>query len=179
MTFWGDGISLVSAPVRKCIFSTEFVRAEVDPRVQAQWQSAYGKGAPFGKLRQIWKEVHCTKVDPYNTGCPYAQSDCALAFLVGVERTLGAHPARPTGYFRAVALNLGLDRADNKPLARDTLRRTDVHKEGDTEGRRSGAQEGQGMRSATNRPVRISELLGTYHPRPHQGPITDSQEGDK
>lgn len=191
---------------RKCVFSTEFVREEIDPRVQTQWQEAYGKGAPFGKLRQMWKEVHCSKVDPYNTGCPYSISDCGLSFLVAVERTVGAHPERPTGYFRTVALTLGLDRADNKPLARDTLRRTDVHKEGDSGGLRGShtsrpGRDGEathGLASAqdsrtggspdegapdlhrtSHRPHTVGDVLGTLNLRPHQIPTTDSQEGDK
>lgn len=182
--------------MRKCVFSTPFIHNEIDPRVQQQWTETYGVGAPFGKLRQMWKAVHCTKVDPYNTGCPYSQEDCGLAFLVAVERTVGARPDRPTGYFRTVALTLGLDRADNKPLARDTLRRTDVLKEGDTEGSRGSSATRRGatpqerledqragsssdLHRATSGPVRISELLGAIDPRPHQGPSTDSQEGDQ
>ena len=191
-------------PKRPCVFSTAFIRETVDPVVASVWEERLGTKAPFGKLRQMWKTQHCTKDDPYNTGCPYPMEDCALAFLIAVQRTAAAHPARPTGYFRTVALTLGLDRADNKPLARDIVRRTDVHKERDTSSlasgdrsRRPGNAEGAGtpgiheagdapvvpsetgLRRADHRPVRIGELLGSINVRPHQGPPTDSQEGDQ
>lgn len=189
--------------MRKCVFRTAFIREEIDPRVQRAWQETYETGAPFGKLRQMWKTVHCSKVDPYNTGCPYSESDCGMAFLIAVERTVGAHPDRPTGYFRAVALTLGLDRADNKPLARDIVRRMDVRKEGHTTGprrspteglprtrpmdartgddrlRAGGLDEGPVVHGANHRPQRIGELLGNLDLRPHQRPTKDVQEGNK
>jgi hypothetical protein len=164
---------------RACVFSTAFVKEGIDPRVKDEWESAFGAKAPFAKLRQMWKTQHCVQVDPYNTGCPYPEVDCSLAFLVAVQRTAGAHPDRPTGYFRAVAHSMGLDRADNKPLARDTLTRTDVHKEGHPGGRGSGSEEGQDVRRSTTRPVRIGELLGAFDSRSHQISTTDEQEGDK
>lgn len=115
-----------------------------------------------------------------------------MAFLVAVERTTGFHPDRPTGYFRAVAHSMGLDRADNKPLSRDIVSRTDVRKEGHPAGGRSstqaGPQEGLGdigisdaesLRRANNRPVRVDALLGALNLRPHKGPTKDSQEGNK
>ncbi len=190
---------------RACVFSTEFQRVGIDPRVKTEWEEAFGAAAPFAKLRQMWKTQHCVQVDPYNTGCPYPEVDCSLAFLAAVQRTAGAHPARPTGYFRAVSHSMGLDRADDKPLQRDMIRRTDVHKEGQPgaipsgHGERPGrddrvAQDGSGiyqgdgggvgeespdLRRSSHRPVRIGELLGAIDPRTRQRPTTDEQEGDK
>ncbi len=172
---------------RACVFSTEFMRKGIDPRVKTEWEGAFGEPAPFGKLRQMWKTQHCTKVDPYNTGCPYPEADCSLAYLVAVQRTAGAHPERPTGYFRAVALSMGLDRADNKPLERDTVRRTDVRKEGhaggvpggSSSGRETGGLPEDHLRGPSRRPQRIGELLGGLDLRPHQRPTKDVQEGNK
>lgn len=164
---------------RACVFSTDFIREEVDPRVQEAWREAYRTAAPFAKLRQMWKTQHCVQVDPYNTGCPYATEDCAMAFLVAVERTTGFHPERPTGYFRAVAHSMGLDRADNKPLSRDIVSRMDVRKEGQPADSGDGSEEGRVLHRPVNRPVRIGELLGALDLRPHQGPTKDSQEGNK
>lgn len=164
---------------RKCVFSTSFIRDGIDPRVAAVWQDEFGTKAPFGKLRLMWKEQHCIKVDPYNTGCPYPVEDCSLAFLAAVQRTAGAHPAHPTGYFRAVALSMGLDRADNKPLARDTLSRTDVHKEGHPGSPSSGPEAGPGVHRPDRGPIRIGELLGAVDLGPHQRPSKDEQEGNQ
>jgi hypothetical protein len=191
----------VDKVTRKCVFSTPFIREQIDPRIDEAWRETYRVKAPFAKLRQMWKTQHCVQVDPYNTGCPYSEEDCAMSFLVAVERTVGFHPERPTGYFRAVAHSMGLDRADNKPLARDTLRRTDVRKEGDPgglEGRHqqgfassgpgvgpSGAYEtfeegvvgeASDLRRATHRPVRIGELLGTFDPRSRP---REERDGDR
>ena len=189
---------------RKCVFSTPFIREQIDPRVQEAWREAYSMNAPFAKLRQMWKTQHCVQVDPYNTGCPYSEEDCAMSFLVAVERTVGFRPEKPTGYFRAVAHSMGLDRADDKPLARDTLTRTDVRNEGHPGGLESrfgtgpsrgrGLAEDRGLHAAgdqgldeeasdlhrtSHRPVRIGELLGTLDLGPREGPSKNGKEGNK
>ena len=175
---------------RKCIFSTPFIHDQIDPRVDEAWRETYRVKAPFAKLRQMWKTQHCVQVDPYNTGCPYSEEDCAMSFLVAVERTVGFHPERPTGYFRAVAHSMGLDRADNKPLARDTLRRTDVRKEGDARtasrdlsaGPSSNGESGPApvkttdLRRTDHRPQRIGELLGSLNLGPHP---REERDGDR
>jgi hypothetical protein len=186
---------------RKCVFSTPFIHDQVDPRVDEAWREAYRVKAPFAKLRQMWKTQHCVQVDPYNTGCPYSTEDCAMSFLVAVERTVGFHPERPTGYFRAVAHSMGLDRADNKPLARDTLRRTDVRKEGNTRGLEGRSETGRssdragtgapgvheagdqgvvddasGLRRTDHQPVRIGELLGSLNLGPRS---REERDGDR
>jgi hypothetical protein len=191
----------VDKVTRKCVFSTPFIREQIDPRIDEAWRETYRVKAPFAKLRQMWKTQHCVQVDPYNTGCPYSEEDCAMSFLVAVERTVGFHPERPTGYFRAVAHSMGLDRADNKPLARDTLRRTDVRKEGDPGGlegrdraghtRNPGGMDAPGddeardqasldeaadLRRSTYRTVRIGELLGTFDPRSRP---REERDGDR
>lgn len=105
---------------RPCIFRTAFVREQVDPRVQVEWTAFTGHPAPFGDLRQTFKREHCSQVNPHaDPQCAYREEECAMAFLGAVQSVLVPGVRNPAAMFRSVARRTGLERADNKPLARE------------------------------------------------------------
>jgi hypothetical protein len=98
---------------------------EVDRRVAKEWAFRFLRGAPFSRLRLSWKEQHCATLNPYRSvDCPYPERDCVLAFWLGVERTISEADSaqHAMGYFRMVVKRMALDRAENKPLAREGSR---------------------------------------------------------
>lgn len=161
-----------------CVFRGSFIREQVDPRIKEAW---HGR-APWGDLRKTWKTEHCIRVS--GTGhpedCPYPEEDCALAFLQCALSVVDAD--RPMAAFRVRAKLGGMERADNKPLAR----------EGHREGRPGdlGASRptwadvrGVGREAATLlsgqavRPTSIADVLGSYDFGPREGRVDDGQEG--
>jgi hypothetical protein len=158
---------------RSCIFRTEFCRKEVDPRVQEEWKSRTGVGAPFGDLRSMWVREHCVRVAPADNLCPYPASDCAMSFLAAVQTSLTAR-TNPRGYFRRVAKTMALDRLDNKPLARDQA-----------EGPRNAGDlglryvEGSGVSGTKTRPVAVGDLLRSLDLGSRQGSADDGEAGAK
>ena len=154
---------------RSCCFKDPFTREQVDPRVQALWESTYGKKAPFGNLRQMWVREHCRTVAPYDD-CPYDKQDCALSFLGAVEQVTGAAKREhPTGYFRSVARTLGYRRAEDKPLARLGLTGT----------ANEGALPGPGLRSTKTGPIAIGDVLKSLDLGPRERPAKDGQASAK
>jgi len=165
----------------KCVFSTPFIREQVDPRVKKLWSDRYGKGAPFGNLRLMWKERHCATLNPYGSeNCPYRPEDCALAFLAAVERVTAPDVTNPTGMFRTISTLMAAERADNKPLARDRIVNVGS-KEGPSNTRTPAGDipAGPGVRSRTAVPQRISELLGSLDLGARKGPTPNGEEGKK
>lgn len=155
-----------------CVFSTAFVREQVDPRVQEAF-AAGGRKAPFGDLRQQWRKQHCQTLNPYTSDtCPYPPEDCALAFLAAVEHA--ADKASPVGYFRKIARTMALDRADNKPLERD---REPAQRPSPAAPPGVHPAEGQDVRGADRGFQSIGDLLRAFDAGPRQGPAHDGEEG--
>lgn len=153
-----------------CVFKSAFLREQVDPRIEAAWPNA-----PFGNLRKLWRERACAETNPYGSDtCPYSTENCALAFLQAVERTVYAMPRKPTAYFRSVALTIGMERAERKPLARESQEGP-----GYRDGQDGGVATRWGMRRADTRPTGVGEVLRQIAARSHQGQPTDGSEGTK
>lgn len=154
-----------------CVFSTAFVREQVDPRVKEAF-AASGRKAPFGDLRRQWQREHCQTLNPYTSDtCPYPPEDCALAFLTAVEHA--ADKASPVGYFRKIARSMALDRSENKPLERD---REYTSRPRDERAVEVHPGEGQGLRGPESRPQSIGDLLRALDLGPRQGPADDGKE---
>ena len=125
-----------------------------------------------------------------------------MAFLSSVQNSLLPWIDDPAAYFVKVARSSGIERADNKPLAREMHR--DLHQAGDN--RSGGAGHGTGrpgdlaqlpgvhpgqhvrtevldeedhLRRAHVRPSPIGSLLGTLNLGPRQGRTTDGSEGNQ
>lgn len=101
-----------------CVFSGEYVREEVDPRVKEAYAP---KRAPFGDFRRQFKAQYCTRVNPtgYPEDCPYPEEDCANRFM---QIALACRDAdKPGALFRAMARSKGAEDADNRPLARNRV----------------------------------------------------------
>lgn len=155
-----------------CVFSTEFVREQVDPRVKEAF-AAHGRKAPFGDLRQQWRRQHCQTLNPYSSDfCPYPAEDCALAFLAAVERS--ADKASPVGYFRKIARSMALDRADHKPLERE---RGTTPRSGHASPLEIHPEEGQGLRGADRGPQSVGDLLRSLDLGPRQRQADDGKAG--
>lgn len=175
-------------PRNVCVFRGAFVREQVDPRVKTIWEAKTGKQPPFGDLRRIWRQRHCSEVNPYGSDtCPYSESDCAIAFLQAVEVSLARSTTNPTGYFRRVARTGGERRADAKPLTRyvethsreanqGAIMTGDAQGPGHPGGRQPGPSEGQGdVRRPITRPVPIGDLLGAFDLGPRPGERDDGK----
>jgi hypothetical protein len=187
---------------QSCVFKEPFVREQIDPRVKSLWEKTTGKPAPFGRLRMNFQREHCSKINPYAGECPYRVEECGMAFLSAVQASLLPWIEDPAAYFVKVARSAGIERADNKPLAREQHR--DVHQAGDDRSGRSGHGTGRPgdlahvrgvhpsqrlgaevldeedhLRRAHVRPNSIGSLLGALNLGPHQGRTTDGSEGDK
>lgn len=157
-----------------CVFRGEFVRTQVDPRVQRLWKERWSVGAPFGELRRLFRERHCRTLNPYGSeSCPYPEHSCALAFYQAVEVSVD-FSKNSLGYFRAVCLSGGAKRADEKPLARelggaggsrpDPRPTPSVVKVGDgSTVSRLESREEDAMRRRLSRPTRLGDLLGADH----------------
>jgi hypothetical protein len=135
-----------------CVFKLPIIREDINPRI-----AKIDPKAPFGAFTRIFREEHCRQLDPFGNGsCPYRREDCALAYYVVAQKALAARTSR-IGLFRTLARAYGAERADNKPLARDTIR-TDGQGSSQTGRVGSGDAEGQGLR--TSRPRSIGDLFG-------------------
>ena len=169
-----------------CVFGDQFVREQIDPRVQAIWKAEYGRGAPFGDLRRTWRKEHCASLNPYGSaGCAYESKDCALAFLAAVQSSIGPGITRPAGYFRRVARSTALVRADNKPLTRDRKLATDVlPKASPQEKDARGQPWGPGyptdgtLRDAPGPMGDVDPLRGQDSPWSRIRPVDDDRTGD-
>lgn len=166
-----------------CVFRGTFIREQVDPRIKDAWSAP----VPWGDLRKTWKEQHCIRVSGtgYPEDCPYEEEDCALAFLQCSLAVLGAD--RPMAAFRVLSRMKGAERADNKPLARESHQKG---RRGDLAGQR-GADPSWGdapkvsrvtpadLPHAVVRPTRIGDVLRSYDLGPRQGPAHDGKEGTR
>lgn len=181
-------------PRNVCIFRGSFIREQVDPRVKVIWKEKTGKEPPFGDLRRIWRQRHCSEVNPYGSDmCPYTEADCSLAFLQAIETSLSRSTSNPTGYFRRVARTGGERRAEDKPLTRNlgpatghpdasgrTIMGGDAQGPGDPGNRQPGPAEGQGdVPRPITRPIAIGDLLGSLDLRPRTRPSDDGEAGTK
>lgn len=184
-----------NAPARyPCIVASDFVRSEIDPRIKTEWPTV-----KFGDLRKTWRRRHCATLNPYGSdGCPFSPEDCALAYLVCATQSSTRSSTNPMGYFWKAAHSMALDRADNKPLARDAEKATE--RSGNTRGAREGHADRHGrldgaqgdLRPGTDRggdegglhrertgPSRIGTLLGTLDFGPREGLPNDGEEGSE
>lgn len=179
-----------------CIFNGDFVREQVDPRIKTAWEERRSDKPKWGDLRNTFRREHCRAINPWGSEtCPFAEEDCALAFLQGVLSSLKAR--NPHGYFIKVARSSGSYRAD-EGVERRARMRTDVPHppamggampEGLREGPlpslgqgRLGDQDhvdpvapssGEGVRRPVSRPQPIGELLGSLDLRPREGSPKD------
>lgn len=153
-----------------CMFRGELIH-EVDRRVAKQWAARYLQGAPFGRLRLSWKEQHCATLNPYRSvDCPYSERDCVLAFWQAVDQTIyNAERKHAMGYFRMMAKRSAIDRAENKPLAREGSRNPTPVSAGD------GA--GPDMPGPSARFERLGDILSrTIATGPRPGPVRKDGE---
>ena len=173
---------------RHCVFREPLIRTDVDPRVKVMWERATSKPAPFGRLRKVFQDEHCARVNPYTgSECPYTKEECALAFLQAVQNSLMPWIEDPAAYFVKVAASGGARRADNKPLARE--KHLDPQGPGQpvpaSPGDRAGHAGNEGgwtaerdrLRGARRRPVAIGDVLGALHIGARQGRAADGSEG--
>ena len=171
-----------------CVFRTSFIREQIDPRIKAAWPGR----APWGDLRKTWKTEYCLRVNPtgYPEDCPFSEEDCALTFLQAVLIVTEAE--RPGALFRRVAATRGMERADQRPLARDRVPQGRPLHLGETSTVRDvvrpmgpgevGAVAGsESKRNAMSRrgarPISIGEVLGALDFGARQGSAQDGEEG--
>lgn len=131
----------------ECVFKAPFLRTEINARLYER-----DPRTPFGMFSKIWREEHCRTLNPYGSeDCPYDERDCALAYYAAVSHAQATPGVRSMpAFFRSVAKRMGLERADDKPLARDRVnRRTN----GRTEAPRSGDAGAEGRGTAEGRAV--------------------------
>ena len=179
-----------------CIFVGTTIRP-TDDRIQAAWKARFGVGAPFGSIRQTWRQQHCRTINPYGSdGCPFTIDQCIQAFEDAVVESLGRTVLDPRVYLISVAKSRGLDRAENKPATGPRITSTategpgvagavggsglegrpgDLPPHWSTRDRLRPLDEGDGshLRSRLSRPVHIGTLLPTADRRPRQGPDED------
>jgi hypothetical protein len=183
------------------VFKEPFVREQVDPRVKALWEKTTGKPAPFGRLRMNFQREQCSRINPYAGECPYRVEECGMAFLSAVQNSLLPWIEDPAAYFVKVARSAGIERADNKPLAREHHREEGPGHAGDLRG---GDAAGRGgdlaafrgtdpsrrvvpevldeedhLRRAHARPNSIGSLLGALNLGTRQGQPSDGSESTK
>lgn len=137
-----------------CIFFEDFTKEQVFPRIYED-----DPKADFGAYIRLWRKQHCSMINPFGSDdCPYAVEDCALAFLKTVLDSRDAKISR-TGLFSTMAKTRGIDRADNKPLARDRTLRTYGH-QSETTGLRSGPRAGSADDLAGVQPSPVEPRYG-------------------
>lgn len=108
-----------------CVMLTAFQREQVNDRLYR-----IDPKVPLGAFTRLWRSEHCATINPYGSeGCPYAPEDCSMAFLQAGTLALEAKKSK-IGLFKAIARKWGLDRAENKPLAREEYDRTYGQQEG-------------------------------------------------
>lgn len=152
------------------MFRGEIIK-DIDRHVQHHWAKRFIHGAPFSRLRLSWKEQHCAVLNPYRSiDCPYPERDCALAFWKCVEETIhDATDARhAVGYFRVLAKRTAIDRAENKPLARE--------RPGYATAAPAGAGPGPDVPRADSGPQSIGDLLRTFNPGSRSRPLREDGE---
>lgn len=94
-----------------CVFGTDFVREQIDPRVKAEWADARDDKPKWGDLRNTFRREHCATVNPWGSEtCPFPVEQCGIAFLKAVQQSLKARNAH--AYFIRVARASGSYRAD-------------------------------------------------------------------
>lgn len=121
-----------------CVFTTPFMIEQVYPRLYED-----DPAFPFSALIRLWRKEHCATINPYGSeSCPYPAEDCAIAFMLAAQQSALAKTSR-VGLFKSIARSTGLTRAENKPLARDAIIRTDGQ-----QNRPSGLRGGPGTGSA-------------------------------
>ena len=106
----------------ECVFRHKIIRESVNPQLHAM-----DPNVPFAAFQRTFRLEHCATLNPYGSeSCSYSKEDCALAYLRDAQHTLwNANPNTRIGYFRKVTRSSAAMRADEKPLARDTIKRTD------------------------------------------------------
>lgn len=110
-----------------CIFGHEFTRKQVHKRLYKQHPKY-----PFSAFTKAWRVEHCATINPYGSeSCPYGPEDCALAYYQVAQIAMAADSSR-VGLFKATARQRGIDRAENKPLQRDKVTRTDGLQQGES-----------------------------------------------
>lgn len=122
-----------------CVFRRPEIRQDVNPRLQRAYRESIKPGAdpPYGALQGLWRREHCREINPYGSDtCPYEARDCILAYYKTAMDAIEQPGVRSvTGLFRILAHRRGLDRAENKPLARDRVRSTNGQDAGRSVGR--------------------------------------------
>lgn len=157
--------------MRECVFrGNRMLIDDVNPRLQDAWKKDGRNGHfPFAAAQKVWRTEHCPRINPYGSeDCPYDRSDCTLAYYAAMIRALDAHPDNFVAFSRTVALNSGVDRADNKPLARDRVR-TNGHPVR-TRGVRAGPGEGPVDDLAKPAWLRLGELADAERSGLHRSP---------
>lgn len=111
-----------------CIFTDDRFRNDTLPHL---WKTE--PGAPIGVFTKLFRTQHCQTINPYGSeACPFDPRECSFEFLVIAEESMLARKS-PIGLFRLIAKNRGMNRAENKPLARDAKVRTYGHESGATD----------------------------------------------
>jgi hypothetical protein len=142
-----------------------------------------------------FQQEHCRAINPYGSeSCPYREEECGMAFLGAIQSTLLPWVEDPAAYFVKVARSTGVDRADNKPLARehhreegsghgrDLLSGREPGRDGDLVRVRSADavrdvhSEEDSLRRAHARPNAIGDLLGSLDFGSRQRPAHDGKE---
>ena len=167
----------------RCVFSSSFVREQVDPRVKAAWEQRFEVKAPFSRLRLSWREEHCQTLNPYGSEtCAYREEQCAMSFLAAVEATTAnaRDVSGAVGYFRRVARSDATRRADEKPMRREThaevpAQTQEAFRPSDPGHVRLSAEERQDVSRARSRPIAIGELLGGLDLGPRTRPADDGK----
>jgi hypothetical protein len=97
-----------------------------------------------------------------------------MAFLSAVQQS--ADKRSPVGYFKKVAKTMALDRAENKPLARDAAPRP-----GRPTAPAPGPDAGRGMPSPFARPSPVGDVLRSldFGPRPPAQRRDEREEGSE
>lgn len=128
------------------MFKHPIIRESVNPQLHRT-----DPKTPYAAFQRVFRSEHCATLNPYGSeSCPYSKEDCALAYLRDAQHTLwNANPKTRIGYFRKVTRSSAARRADEKPLARDTIR---------TDGQKQDAAGPVGSRSETGQGVRTRRL---------------------
>jgi hypothetical protein len=135
----------------ECVFKDPFIK-----ELNAKLYELDHK-TPFGAFQKAFRAEHCGTLNPYGSDtCPYPRDDCALAYYADAVKTLETARTSRIGLFRKITRTHAAIRADDKPLARETIR---------TNGQEDAARpvergDGAGPRLRTRRPRSIGDLFG-------------------